>query len=155
MPSCTGEIASTISEQSAPEQHGTGGKEGQQRECRDRRRVRPAWSTRLSESGVQPDRVSVLASETVERLPATPSDGPAGARARWLSRTSVKQRQVGGLPFVTMVQPAGFWSRHDAAGADRVGRAGLGCVRARAQGEFGNRGSAPDRSEGRAEGVAR
>ena len=40
----------------------------------------------------------------------------------------VTQSQSGGLPFVAMVEPADFWSRHDAAGADRVDPAGLGCV---------------------------
>jgi len=46
-----------------------------------------------------------------------------------------------------MVEPADFWSRHDATRADRFHGAGLGCVLAESQMKFGSRGNTPGRIE--------
>ena len=80
-----------------------------------------------------PIAVQFSLTETVQRVPGHVIRRAGGAHIVLAPTPRRLGGPSGGLPLVAMVEAADFWSRHDAAGADRVDRAGLGRVFAERQ----------------------
>ena len=113
-------------------------------------------SMRLTQSGVQPDRVSVLAHGTVERVPAChrgnlqAHERPASRRTPGVKLAPIRRlaARIDGGARRLLVAPRCDRRRPPRRRGPRV------CL-CRAPGEFGSCGNTPGRIGARAEGVAR